>query len=1109
LLVFSLIIVSSSGGSASEQTTPPEPARYRVFSLHYITAAQGRQYLAEAELGTVSQLPGTDTLLVTAGPNDLAKAAGLLKLVDSEQKYAVKKIFTASEAEFWRAGIDGLVNRLADVSVGSFLDPPSAPGDRAIIDVHGSNVLAVAPEPVMQKIVAIVGQLHQARAEAKAMEMKEFYESAEPNGRANLAADVSQRTEDQPPETGKAVEQPEPNERPLNEDVLFSRLLGSLDEAEQKAAEQPVLSEVEGPTAPKVEPAGQQPAMPQGEPRVEPQMLPAPEIELPEPKVEQPEPNEPAIDGKVVLETEEPNDINKQATGMPRRSYEPQPLADGKETIELELPDKLNIIDLLDLVGKHLDLDYVYEEKDLAGKEVSLRVQGPIEVRELYPLLESILKFHSLVMSRKGNLVTVRPMASVLEIDPALIDTETGQVRFGDVVVTRVFELSYVDTATAKTLLDGLKLSADVTQIPETGTLIVTGYAFRMERIERLLEMIDKPGEPREFRFRQLRYTMAQTLAPKIKSLVEQLGEISITVARGQGQQPQQRQAARRPPARRPTPTPAPEQASAASKPSVYLDADERTNRILMIGRVGELDVVEELISALDVEQQDLRTLRLYEIQHVDAEEVRTKLQELGIVGGTSRTDRRGGRITQARPGQPQAQARPAQPQAPAAPMTPGGAGAEPLAEEPQVVIIESTNSLLVNASAEQHIQIATIIGYIDAETLAQTIPYEIYGLENQSPTDLADVLNKLIQETIMDKEGKVEQVIRREEEIVIVPDENTFSLIVYASKKNQEWVRKLIKGLDRRRPQVLIDVALVEITREDLFQYDLSLIANAGGLVTGNIGVSSTTFPITSSIGNELEGGWNITDSEGTVTGQTRGFYGEDRIQALLTAIDKKDYGRVLAQPKILVNDNEEGAIKTTDTTYVTRTSSIPVTSGTAGQQTTLIQTQTEFEGYDAGITLNITPHISEGNLLRLDIGLVRSDFGTITGTKPPDTTTSDITTVVTVPDGSTIILGGLTKLKQTKAGSKVPLLGDIPLVGGLFRNVANSDKANKLYIFVKANILRPDETAAGLGQLQQISAMNRVAFEREEKQFQAREDWPGLEPAPMEPVRVLEPQQ
>ena len=125
-----------------------------------------------------------------------------------------------------------------------------------------------------------------------------------------------------------------------------------------------------------------------------------------------------------------------------------------------------------------------------------------------------------------------------------------------------------------------------------------------------------------------------------------------------------------------------------------------------------------------------------------------------------------------------------------------------------------------------------------------------------------------------------------------------------------------------------------------------------------------------------------------------------------------------------------------------------------------------------------------------------------------PPDYRTSNVQTIVTVPDGSTVILGGLTKLNQTKKGKKMPLLGDIPVVGGLFRTISNADSTSKLYVFVKANILRPDETEAGLAQLDRISAENRAAFEEAESKFQEKEDWPGIKPEPVDPLRVLDAQ-
>jgi general secretion pathway protein D len=234
-------------------------------------------------------------------------------------------------------------------------------------------------------------------------------------------------------------------------------------------------------------------------------------------------------------------------------------------------------------------------------------------------------------------------------------------------------------------------------------------------------------------------------------------------------------------------------------------------------------------------------------------------------------------------------------------------------------------------------------------------------------------------------------------------------------------------------------------------------------------------------------------------------GFYGDEHINVLLTAMQQKDYGRVLAKPKILVNDNEEGKISTIDVTYV-RTETGTIIEGVSNA----VQTGVAYEPYDAGIELTIVPHISRGDFLRLDILMHRDDFGTITGEKPPDTSGSDIETTVTVPDGSTIILGGLIKLNQSKGGSKIPILGDFPILGGLFRSTSNSDIQRNLYVFVKAEIIRPADTdfAQADSHLLQISDRNREAFEKHEKKFQEYHDWLGIKPKSMEPINVLDAQ-
>ncbi len=998
------------------QNDQSNPGRYRVFSLRNIPSSEGRAYLERLNLGTVSQLPAPNTLLLTAQSEELGKATSLLKLVDSDEHYVIKALFAVSETENLPSNED-IARETGDISIGSFSNPPAAQAkNKAIIDIHEGSVVVIAPERLTDSIIASIVKLQ---------------ESAEPA-----------ETE---PNKAKAVEK-KVYPRQDGSGELFNKLLDSIANAETDInSSESVLGSQEVERRRDVESLKSREAERR---RTE-------ALSVAEKRTE-------------IVETQgryESSDVNS-------RGYKPESVEIDSEMLDLDLPEKLNITDLLGLIGEYLELDYMYDAAKIKG-DVTLRLRGPIKVRDLYPLLESVLKFKGFVMARKGNLVTIVPAGEVLDIDPVLLHDEADEVRYGDVIITRIFKLKYVDPGSAKNLLSGMKLGVSISAIAETSTLIVTGYAYRMGRIEELLAMVDEPSR-RKFQFRQLKYTMAKTLAPKIKTLAENLGTISVTIAAPVSAP------ARTKRGRKVAPAPG----RPSEKPAVYLDADERTNRILMIGSEEQLEIVNGLIDSLDVVQQDLRTMRLYEIQHVGAEEVKNKLQELGVIN-TGRAAAPG-RVSS--PGKGAAR-------------TATTTALEAPVEEPQIVIVDATNSLLVNATAEQHIQIATIISYIDSETLERAIPYEIYPLENQDPEALAEVLQKLIQETVKDKEGKIQKTVKKiDEDIVIVPDENTFSIIVYASKKNQEWIRKLITTLDKRRPQVLIDVMLVEISKTDLFAYDLDLITKIPLMAAGDALSLAGTGAIFSG---------KKTAVYRSVGGTGTGFYADRHIEALLTLMQEKGYGRVLAQPRILVNDNEQGTIDKKTTLYIARTSQ----TGRVGDDTSttadFFDKSYTFETFTSGIELTITPHISEGNLLRLEIEMSRSSQipeGEIAENEPPpDLKEDNISTIVTVPDKSTIILGGILQLDQSKGGSKIPGLGDIPIIGGLFRTIDDVDRQTRLYIFVRANILRPAETS-GLPELVKISEREKSAFERGESEFQKYQDWPGIEPEPMDPVRVLE---
>jgi type II secretory pathway component GspD/PulD (secretin) len=1004
ILALTLLLSGSRPFAAAQDTS--ESARFRVFSLKQISAEQGRKYLAQIGIGTVSHLPGTAALLVTARPDALIKAKAILDLVDSQEPFVVEAIIPASMAKNIPSN-EQIAAQVGNMSIGNFSNPPdNNAAAKAIIDIHNDSVVIVAPASRFGEVAFAIEQLKKRKTQVSKQPAEKYIQARQP-----------------------AV-------------------------PEQRAPEMPA------------------------------------------------------------------------AVG----TYEPGPIANGDKTLKLDLPEKFDITLLLGLVGPYLNLDFMYDPAKVKG-EVTLmlqgKLQGPIKVRDLYPMLESVLKFKGFVMTRhKGNLVTVVPMAEALEINPALVDADKGDIRHGDLIVTRIFKLEHIDTTSAKNLLEAMKLTVNITPIAETKTLIITAFAYSMARIETLLDVVDKPGEPRKFRFRQLRYTMAETLAPKVKTLAEQLGTVSVAIA---AQAPtttpaaspkrsgetdaayrtrllREAEARRRAALAKQAAQRAVTTDPATAKPSVYLDADERTNRILIIGLEEQLVTVEELIDTLDVEQQDLRTMKLYKIENADAEEVKRKLEEFGIITPIPTTISPYSRLTTT----------PTTPQKPV-PTRPQpvitGTTEEATLEEPQVVVVDATNSLLVNATAEQHAKIAMIVGYADSEPEEAAINYKVYPLENQDPNHLAGVLEKLVMETTTEEEKDAKIVTttktrRLEDEIIIIAEPKTYSLIVYANKENQQWISMLIEQLDNYRPQVLLDVTLVEVTKNEEFTLDLDMVSKFPKFVAGGsmdyLTAKIQPFPL-----------GQIAEAA-SIGGSGSAFYADEHIQTLLTAMHQKGYGRILARPKLLVNDNEEGTITSEEeqTIVSPTTEIIPGTATTAPTAATSVN----LVAYTAGITLIITPHISKGDQLRLSMTLTRTDFrrredyvitgpeGEIKGPTPPDLLTSDVTTTVTVPDRSTIILGGLEKLTQNKGGTKVPFLGDIPLIGGLFRGTANTDIQNRLYVFVKAHILRPGEEPTGESDLEVVSEHNRATFEKYEAEMQAYQAWPGIEPQPMDPLRVLE---
>ncbi|HPS55508.1 MAG TPA: hypothetical protein PLP05_07920, partial [Sedimentisphaerales bacterium] len=533
-LVFVLFIMFCSISIANDEVTS-KPARYRVFSFKNISADAAKQYLTDAGIGTVSKIPNSETLLVTAQTEELIKASSILKLVDSKEHYVFETLATGEEI----AGIPEnnlIAEEIGNIIIGTFANPPVIGAcDTAIIDVHNDSLVILATSQIVEKVkqqiknITVIADVNAVPQAAKDSDndVKKSDELFD-----NLMSSLAEADE-KAKELGIEEQKPEKNqvaELKAQAQESFVELETATDDLEPTGVLLPKIEEQqtdkfeqksEDKTEINVEPV---------EPKdVEKEVLPVEITEdmfLLDDKVD---PNSKVdLENKIAqVETEA-----KQTPSVKIEEdspYEPDPSELADDELDLSLPEELEIIDLLDFAGKYLGLDYMYDPELVKGK-VALRIQRKIKVKELYPLIEKVLKYKGFVMTRSGKLVTIVSEDRMLDIDPE-IQTDAKKVQYGDAVITRVFKLKYIDTASAKNLLDNLKLGANITDIAESGTLIVTGFAYRMGRVETLLNMVDQPGKAKMFKFKKLKYTMATTLAPQVKELAEQLGVVSVTIS--------------------------------------------------------------------------------------------------------------------------------------------------------------------------------------------------------------------------------------------------------------------------------------------------------------------------------------------------------------------------------------------------------------------------------------------------------------------------------------------------------------------------------------------------------------------------------------------------
>ncbi len=283
----------------------------------------------------------------------------------------------------------------------------------------------------------------------------------------------------------------------------------------------------------------------------------------------------------------------------------------------------------------------------------------------------------------------------------------------------------------------------------------------------------------------------------------------------------------------------------------------------------------------------------------------------------------------------------------------------------------------------------------------------------------------------------------------LIVPHEPTNSLLIQSEPEDYEEILHILKQIDTKRRQVFLEAALVQVQASSDLNYAIELIAGnpddraTRGLFAQNFGLTgidsnfNRVLPFPADPGTLPAGGLAAIMSRGDLPFIIRFFKSHSDSQ-------------ILATPFIVADDNEENRIDILETRFVQNTT-------TQNNQTTLSSQQ----GEPAGITLSIVPTISGSNravFLEMDLSVSEFAEATAPGTLPPKSENT-VTSAVTIPDGRMFVVGGLTRENKSKVVSKVPLLGDVPLLGKLFRSEQTVNSHNNLYVFLQAHILTHED--------------------------------------------------
>ena len=393
--------------------------------------------------------------------------------------------------------------------------------------------------------------------------------------------------------------------------------------------------------------------------------------------------------------------------------------------------------------------------------------------------------------------------------------------------------------------------------------------------------------------------------------------------------------------------------------------------------------------------------------------------------------------------------------------------------QETLLVADARTNSVLVSGDELERARLRKLVNHLDTP-LEQSGNVKVIYLQYAEAKDLAEVLTRVMKNiSQLDTAEGAQAKSRSSNTATIEADEDTNALIITADADEMASLEAVIQRLDIRRAQVLVEAIIVEMEVTDGQELGLQwLFADNDGVFGSNI--TRNDSRLGNIAGSQLaEGGGDTPDGVdlGGLAAALAGAGGVSlgwaqldsmglSMTVILNALKETANTNILSTPSILTLDNQEA--------YITVGQQVPFVTGSftntgAGGDGAQNPFQT-IERENVGITLTVTPHINDGDSVVLDIMQEVSSISSVS-VIASDVITNErkIQTKVLALDGQVIVLGGLIKDEVQDAQQKVPLLGDIPYLGRLFRSDAEQVKKQNLMVFIRTTIIRDSDQLAG----------------------------------------------